>query len=161
MNEKKYLPIGTVVMLAGGSKRAMITGFCPVAEGNKMYDYSGCLYPEGVLSSDQTLLFNHSQIVQIFFKGFVDQEQMDFMGKLNQIVSELDKPKAPVQPSAPQMPQVPAGVQPVQPQVQQPAPQVQGQVPMPQASIPPVQPPVQPIVQQVPPVQEPPVNPGQ
>ena len=29
---KKYLPIGTVVMIKCGSKRVMITGFCPIAE---------------------------------------------------------------------------------------------------------------------------------
>ena len=35
MNYKKYLPIGTVVMLKGGKKRAMITGFCAVAGEDK------------------------------------------------------------------------------------------------------------------------------
>ena len=28
MNYDKYLPIGTVVLLRGGTKKAMITGFC-------------------------------------------------------------------------------------------------------------------------------------
>ncbi|HIR49231.1 MAG TPA: DUF4176 domain-containing protein, partial [Candidatus Faecimonas gallistercoris] len=28
MQAEKYLPIGTVVMLKGGKKRAMIIGFC-------------------------------------------------------------------------------------------------------------------------------------
>ena len=48
MNYEKYLPIGTVVMLKGGEKRAMITGFCSVSEDDpeKIYDYNGCLYPE-------------------------------------------------------------------------------------------------------------------
>ena len=62
---KKFLPIGTVVMLKGGTKRVMITGFCSI-EGNnmnKMWDYSGCMYPEGFLSSKQTCLFNHEQIL--------------------------------------------------------------------------------------------------
>ena len=37
---EKYLPIGTVVMLKNGTKRAMITGFCSVAQEdkNKMYE---------------------------------------------------------------------------------------------------------------------------
>lgn len=44
MGLKKYLPIGTVVMLKGGKKRIMITGFCCVNEekNNKIYDYCGC-----------------------------------------------------------------------------------------------------------------------
>jgi hypothetical protein len=32
---EKYLPIGTVVLLKGGKKRAMITGFCSVAQENQ------------------------------------------------------------------------------------------------------------------------------
>ena len=58
MIEEKYLPIGTVVMLKGGKKRAMITGFCAISEDNKdkIYDYSGCLYPEGFISSNQTAI---------------------------------------------------------------------------------------------------------
>ena len=32
---EKYLPIGTVVLLKGGRKRAMITGFCSVAQENQ------------------------------------------------------------------------------------------------------------------------------
>ena len=47
--QEKYLPIGTVVLLKGGSKRVMITGFCSV-DGNEsdvIYDYNGCVYPEG------------------------------------------------------------------------------------------------------------------
>ena len=118
MIEPKFLPIGTVVMLDGGTKRAMIIGYCPVAEGNQMYDYSGCLYPEGVLSSDQTLLFNHEQVSQVFFKGFVDQEQTEFMTKLNQIVAQFGngQPAAPAAPAgvAPAAPAAPVAPQPAQ-----------------------------------------------
>ena len=37
---EKFLPIGSVVMLKGGTKRAMITGFCSVAQDDaqKTYD---------------------------------------------------------------------------------------------------------------------------
>ena len=72
---EKYLPIGTVVLLKGGKKRAMITGFCSIAQENqeKIYDYSGCVYPEGYLSSNQVCLFDHDQIEKIFFEGFVDE----------------------------------------------------------------------------------------
>jgi hypothetical protein len=67
--KEKFLPIGTVVMLKGGTKRVMISGFCSMAEEdqNVMYDYAGCMYPEGFLSSDQTALFNHEQIEKIYY----------------------------------------------------------------------------------------------
>jgi len=89
---EKYLPIGTVVLLKGGKKRAMITGFCSVAQENqeKIYDYSGCVYPEGYLSSNQVCLFDHDQIEKIFFVGYEDDEEKAFKEKLNSIVSSIE-----------------------------------------------------------------------
>lgn len=94
--KEKYLPIGTVVLLKGGKKRAMITGFCSVAQENqeKIYDYSGCVYPEGYLSSNQVCLFDHDQIEEIFFVGFEDEEEKAFKEKLNTIVANLENEKA-------------------------------------------------------------------
>ena len=89
---EKYLPIGTVVLLKGGKKRAMITGFCSVAQENqeKIYDYSGCVYPEGYLSSNQVCLFDHDQIDKIFFVGYEDDEEKAFKEKLNSIVNSIE-----------------------------------------------------------------------
>lgn len=90
--KEKYLPIGTVVLLKGGRKRAMITGFCSVAQENqeKIYDYSGCVYPEGYLSSNQVCLFDHDQIEKIFFLGYEDEEEKAFKDKLNKIVASIE-----------------------------------------------------------------------
>lgn len=91
-NNNKFLPIGTVVMLKEGKKRVMITGFLSMAgEANnqKVYDYSGCIYPEGFLSSNQVCLFNHEQIDTVYFKGFIDEEEISFKNKLNEIASSL------------------------------------------------------------------------
>lgn len=92
MNYEKYLPVGTVVMLKGGKKRAMITGFCSMAteDKTKIYDYSGCLYPEGILKSDQTLLFNHEQIDKIYHLGLVDEEEKEFKQKLKEVISKMN-----------------------------------------------------------------------
>lgn len=87
--QEKYLPIGTVVMLKGGKKRAMIIGFCSVTQDDKtkMYDYSGCLYPEGMLSSDKTLVFNHDQIEKIYYLGLIDDEEKEFKKRLNEMLN--------------------------------------------------------------------------
>ena len=54
--EEKLLPIGIVVKLKNGQKRLMITGFLQMEQdenGQKnIWDYSGCLYPEGMLTSE-------------------------------------------------------------------------------------------------------------
>ena len=93
---EKYLPIGTVVLLKGGRKRAMITGFCSVAQENqeKIFDYSGCVYPEGYLSSNQVCLFDHDQIEKIFFVGYEDEEEKLFKEKLTRIVDTIEKENA-------------------------------------------------------------------
>lgn len=87
--EEKYLPIGTVVMLKGGAKRVMISGFCAIeeqnTEKNKMWDYSGCLYPEGFLSSNQTCLFDHEQIEKVYHYGLIDEEEK-FKAQLNELL---------------------------------------------------------------------------
>lgn len=94
MNEikPKFLPVGTVVLLENGSKRVMINGFCTMDANkpDKIYDYSGVLFPEGSLSSDQTLLFDHSQIVRVDHYGLEDQEEKDFKVKLVQIAAAAE-----------------------------------------------------------------------
>ncbi len=108
MNEikEKYLPVGTVVLLQNGTKRVMINGFCTMDASNpsKIYDYSGVLYPEGSLSSDQTLLFDHSQIVRVDHMGLEDQEELDFKVKLKEIVASTQAGQAPAVPQDPQAP---------------------------------------------------------
>lgn len=93
MNYEKYLPIGTVVLLKNGTKRAMISGFCAmdVENKSKIYDYSGCLYPEGFISSNQTLLFNHDQIDKVFHVGLIDEEEKQFKNQLKQLVNQMEK----------------------------------------------------------------------
>ena len=69
-----------------------------------MFDYSGCMYPEGVISSDQTLLFNHDQIAKIDHIGLEDEEEKKFQLELNKIVSEQKIGATPVAPAAPAQP---------------------------------------------------------
>ena len=109
---EKFLPLGTVVMLKGASKRLMITGFCTMAAEEAegvMYDYSGCMYPEGIISSDQTALFNHDQIEKVYHMGLVDQEEKDFKVKLSQLLYA----NSPVAESAPQAIREQEGIAPV------------------------------------------------
>ena len=81
------LPIGTVVLLKEGKKRLMITGYLVTPNDDKSitYDYSACMYPEGIISSEQTLVFNHEEIESVFHKGFEDLEAQEFIKKLTEI----------------------------------------------------------------------------
>ncbi len=108
---EKYLPVGTVVLLQNGTKRVMINGFCTMDASNPdvIYDYSGVLFPEGSLSSDQALLFDHTQIVRVDHIGLQDDEEKEFKNKLNMLVEQMTKKNegAPAAPQAPQAPQNP------------------------------------------------------
>ncbi|MBP3840623.1 MAG: DUF4176 domain-containing protein [Bacilli bacterium] len=89
--EKEFLPVGSVVLLKGGTKRIMVTGFCSVDNNDqeKMYDYTGCLYPEGIINSNEICLFDNNQIEQVFFKGYVDEEETKFKEDLNKTLANM------------------------------------------------------------------------
>ena len=81
-NIKELLPIGTVVILKDATKRLMISGVMQNdTEGNE-YDYMGGLYPEGNISQKAQFLFQHSDIEQVIFKGYEDDERTEFINRL-------------------------------------------------------------------------------
>ena len=81
---KEYLPIGTVVLLKNGSKKVMIYGRKQIAtENGQEFDYVACLYPEGKIKDDYTFLFNNENIDKIIFKGYSDEEEVEFQKVLN------------------------------------------------------------------------------
>lgn len=88
MNTEKYLPIGTVVLLKGGTKRVMIVGFCSMdlETNSKMADYTGCFYPEGIFTLDRILAFNHKDIDKIFHLGLSDAEHVQFRTRLKDLM---------------------------------------------------------------------------
>jgi hypothetical protein len=85
----ELLPIGSVVLLKEGEKRLMIYGIKQVyGEDNQIYDYIGCLYPEGNIGEEYNYLFNHEDIERVDFVGFVDAEFQLFR---QQLAKELEK----------------------------------------------------------------------
>ncbi|MCL2048447.1 MAG: DUF4176 domain-containing protein [Defluviitaleaceae bacterium] len=61
----------------------------PTAEGDVLWDYVGCLYPEGNMGVDQTYLFNGSQIEQVFSLGFQDEEGRAFKAEADEVLKRL------------------------------------------------------------------------
>ena len=59
-------------------------------ENDTVYDYVGCLFPEGVVSSTQNCVFNHSQIGQVFHKGLEDDEEKAFKETLYKLIAEKE-----------------------------------------------------------------------
>lgn len=90
--ECDYLPIGSVVLLKEATKKVMITGYASVSPdtGDKVYDYSGCMFPEGFVDYDEVFVFDNDQIQEVCQTGYTDDECMEFMQRLE---TELNKLK--------------------------------------------------------------------
>lgn len=91
---------GSIVLLKGGNKRLMIYGRKQLitdegikniqAQGgnvpeDSMYDYIGVFYPEGFIDEEHTYIFNHSDIIDIIFEGYEDEEEEEFQKILRQV----------------------------------------------------------------------------
>ena len=53
-------------------------------KSNKVYDYCAVLYPEGLISSDNFILFDKENIETVIFKGYESddcKELFDFLSK--------------------------------------------------------------------------------
>ncbi len=87
------LPIGSVVLIGNSKKKVMIVGVCQKGnkEPEKIWDYTGVIFPEGYLDSEKMLLFNNEQITQIYALGYQDEEQIAFKEKADVAISELRK----------------------------------------------------------------------
>ena len=96
--EKKYLPIGSVCTIKGQAKKIMITGYYSVEyNGNlKIKDYSGCFYPEGMLLPNSVISFNHSEIENIDFLGYKNEENEKFQANLNKLTGNAVEAEADV-----------------------------------------------------------------
>lgn len=88
----EFLPVGSVVRLKNGIKRLLIVGRCQVnSETNELWDYLGCLYPEGILGEDMNFLFNSSDIDEICHRGLEDEEEQKLLPQLVTLYDEYKK----------------------------------------------------------------------
>lgn len=78
------LPLGSVVLLKDAKRYLVVMGYLIIEEGtNKVWDYMGCAYPIGAISSDAILTFDANQIEKVIFKGFSDEEGENFRKKVS------------------------------------------------------------------------------
>lgn len=90
MKISDLLPIGSVVLLKEGTKKAMIFGIKQTSDDDVHidYDYIGVMYPEGFLGGNYQFLFNHQDIKEVFFRGYEDDERKDFIERLSEYYTE-------------------------------------------------------------------------
>lgn len=83
MEMKELLPIGSVVLLKKGRKKVMIVGVMQ-RNSETRYDYLGVLYPEGSLGPRSQVLFDHSSVENVYFRGYEDEERERFIEYLSE-----------------------------------------------------------------------------
>lgn len=85
---KELLPIGSVVLMRGGTKKIMITGILQVVEeeNEEVYDYIGVPYPEGYMDAENAILFQHENINDVIFKGYDNPERLEFLDLMEEVL---------------------------------------------------------------------------
>lgn len=79
---ESYLPIGTIVILKNSNQKIMINGYFGSDDKKTVYEYTGCIYPEGIIDSNKGLLFNHNSIKEIIYNGLNDDEVKKHLNKI-------------------------------------------------------------------------------
>lgn len=88
---KNMLPLGSVVLLKGGQKRLMVCGRVLTRAGeDKIYDYCGCYYPEGILDAKSMFFFDEVAIDRVFFLGYKDLEEQHYSEQTLATLGELE-----------------------------------------------------------------------
>ena len=82
--KNEILPLGTVVLLKDATRYLVVIGYSIVAQGeDKVWDYLGCPYPVGVVSTNSNLLFDKEQIDKVVHRGFSDEEGEKFINQIS------------------------------------------------------------------------------
>ncbi|MBE5860193.1 MAG: DUF4176 domain-containing protein [Butyrivibrio sp.] len=86
MFNELLLPVGSVVLLKGGEKRVVICGRIQMKNGDdKVYDYSACTFPEGIVDPGKMVFFNRDMIERVYFIGCQDAEELAYASKIKEI----------------------------------------------------------------------------
>jgi len=84
---KELLPVGSVVLLNGGTKKTVIMGIMQFGTINNekiSFDYVAVPYPEGFIGLDTLLFFNHLDINEVVFDGHDDAERRNLIQMLSE-----------------------------------------------------------------------------
>ena len=90
MDAKKLFPIGSVVLLKNAEKELMVIGILPANE-DVQYDYLAVLYPEGYINDKYVFLFNHDDILEVKYLGYMDSSYQMFRSGLNSMLEKDDQ----------------------------------------------------------------------
>lgn len=91
----EILPIGSVVRLNNGDIKLMIMSRAPLHNQDGVigyFDYAACVYPQGQ-TDQQAYFFNQEDIEEIYFKGYIDEQEKAFQEKYEEEIKKVPYPK--------------------------------------------------------------------
>jgi hypothetical protein len=83
-NEKKLLPVGSVVYLKEGTLKLVVLSRGELVlvhkddEKSVYFDYMGGIYPQGN-DPENNYYFNHEDIEKVIFKGYIDEDENRYL----------------------------------------------------------------------------------
>lgn len=85
---KRLLPLGTIVKLKEETDKIMIVSRLVRKERNgEIFDYCGCLVPQGIQNPNNVVIFNHEDVNRLLFIGFQDEQEIEY----SYTISNLDR----------------------------------------------------------------------
>ena len=92
---KDLLPVGTIVKIRLSKQEYMIMGFyIKNPDSDKVYDYSAVIYPEGLMSLDDVVVFDRDYIKKVVHLGYVDDEEIKFKKEINELAEAAKQGKS-------------------------------------------------------------------
>ena len=77
-------PIGSIVKLKDSNNNTMVIGYGGVNVEGQAFDYVGLPSPVGMVDKNAALLFNHSQIEQFVYMGYLDAPTQTYIAKIEE-----------------------------------------------------------------------------
>lgn len=95
MKETTMLPLGSIIILKGNTKKMMIISrviAVPVKGNIYRFDYGACLYPEGLVG-DSLIYFNDEDIFKVVQEGYSDEDNDLMLENIAAVIDQTDIPK--------------------------------------------------------------------
>ncbi len=93
---QKIHAIGTVVRVGVSEELLMIISRYPMTIKNGVegyFDYEACEYPIGVVVNENPRMFNHDEITEVLFEGFVNQMEKNLTKFYQENLKDIPYPK--------------------------------------------------------------------
>ena len=88
MNE--LLPIGSVVKTTYGKSNILIVGYGGIGtkDTNKVFEYTGFIYPFGYRGEEDIVMFNYKDITEVVFENAKFEEYKETLDSMYNIIKQ-------------------------------------------------------------------------